>query len=312
VDVELSREVGWATIREKVRLGELDAAQAPAPMLWAMQLGIGCPPCPVLSAFVLNQNGNALTLSRSLGPGARTSAGLREIVRARREGQPLTIGAVFPFSSHYLLIREWMRKSGLAADKDVRIAIIPPAQMFRNLVAGTIDGYVAGEPWNSLAVSENAGWCPLWSAALGAPQAEKVLLVTRRFAESRAAEHAAILAALSESARWCDVPANRAPLAKLLAGPRYVSLPERLIAPTLLGRFDSGNGAESVPDFHIFSRDDANRPDLAKAAELQGALQSAGLIPRDLEAGLARGLFREDLYSGAVEQKPARRKSRAK
>src|SRR5947207_49141 len=53
VQVELTREVGWATIREKIVYGELDAAHAPAPMLWDIQLGIGSAPCPVLTAFVL-------------------------------------------------------------------------------------------------------------------------------------------------------------------------------------------------------------------------------------------------------------------
>jgi len=31
--VALQREVGWATIREKILYGELDAAQAPAPAI---------------------------------------------------------------------------------------------------------------------------------------------------------------------------------------------------------------------------------------------------------------------------------------
>src|SRR5215207_5962955 len=66
VRVELSREIGWATIREKIIYGELDAAHAPAPMLWSAQLGLGCPACEVLTALVLNLNGNAITLSRTL------------------------------------------------------------------------------------------------------------------------------------------------------------------------------------------------------------------------------------------------------
>src|SRR5262245_17751468 len=66
IRVELSREVGWATIREKIVYGELDAAHAPAPMLWDVHLGIGSAPCPVLTGFVLNLNGNALTLSERL------------------------------------------------------------------------------------------------------------------------------------------------------------------------------------------------------------------------------------------------------
>src|SRR5947209_18034731 len=66
LQVELTREVGWATIREKIVYGELDAAHAPAPMLWDIQLGIDSAPCPVLTAFVLNLHGNAITLSERL------------------------------------------------------------------------------------------------------------------------------------------------------------------------------------------------------------------------------------------------------
>src|SRR2546430_1473477 len=66
LEVELWREIGWATIREKIIYGELDAAQAPAPMLWSAQLGLGCPTCEVLTALVLSLNGNAITFSRAL------------------------------------------------------------------------------------------------------------------------------------------------------------------------------------------------------------------------------------------------------
>ncbi len=304
VSVELRREVGWATIREKVRLGELDGAHAPAAMLWALELGLGCPPCRVLTAFILNLNGNALTLARSLGEEARSSEGLREIVRKRRGAQVLTIGTVYPYSSHNLLIREWLDRSGLAVEKDVRIAVVPPAQMFRNLVAGTIDGYAAGEPWNSIAVNENVGWCPLWSAALRPPQIEKVLLVTQKFAQARTAEHLALVASLAEAAEWCDTPTNRGPLAKLLAEPKYVGLPEHLIAPTLLGRFDAGCGTvESVPDFHIFHAGNSNVPTALKAAGIQAALQHAALIPRQNDLGLPQGLFREDIYAEALSRR---------
>ena len=295
VAVDLRREVGWATVREKIRLGELDAAQAPAPMLWAMALGLGCPACPVLTSFVLNLNGNALTLARSLGPGAAAPGGIREIARSRRGRDPLTLATVFPYSSHFFLIHEWLGRSGLSAEKDVRVVVIPPAQMFRNLVAGTIDGYAAGEPWNSLAVKEGAGWCPLWSSSLGRPQVEKVLLVTEKFAETRRSEHAALIGALRESAAWCDVPANRPALAKMLSGPRYLGLSEKLIAPTLLGTFNPGDGPRPAPDFHVFSRGDANRPSAEKAAQVQASMLASGLLPAGAEASLPSRLFREDL-----------------
>src|SRR5437773_1373784 len=198
--VELSREIGWATIREKIIYGELDAAHAPAPMLWSAQLGLGCPACDVLTALVLSVNGNAITLSRALWEaGVRDQVTLRDYARTRvRARTPVTLGVVFPFSSHHLVLRDWLVAAGLDLERDVRIVVVPPAQMFRNLYAGTIDGYCAGEPWNTLAVSEGVGWCPTWSAALQPSHVEKVVMVTRRFAETSPAEHAALLRALAE------------------------------------------------------------------------------------------------------------------
>src|SRR3954471_10715194 len=142
LEVQLRREIGWATIREKIIYGELDAAHAPAPMLWSAQLGLGCPPCDVLTALVLNLHGNAITLSRALWmAGVRDGATLRDHARTHRPRQPLTFGVVFPFSSHHLLLRDWLRSAGFDPDRDVRIVVVPPAQMFRNLAAQTVDGF---------------------------------------------------------------------------------------------------------------------------------------------------------------------------
>jgi ABC-type nitrate/sulfonate/bicarbonate transport system substrate-binding protein len=302
--VELRREIGWATIREKIIYGELEAAQAPAPMLWATQLGLGCPPCDVLTAFVLNLHGNALTLSRALhDAGVRDGATLREHVRTCRARALLTFGVVFPFSSHHLQLRDWLRAAGLEPERDVRIVVVPPAQMFRNLAAGTIDGFCAGEPWNSLAVREGAGWCPMWSAAHAPGHLEKVLMVTRRFAETRATEHTALIAALAQACAWADEPANREPLAQLLADARWLNLPARVIAPALLGQFDCGCGrVERVPDFFVFHRGDANRPTAAKAVTLQSALALAGLLSPTAanDPELPRRLFRDDLHREAL------------
>jgi ABC-type nitrate/sulfonate/bicarbonate transport system substrate-binding protein len=304
LQVELHREVGWATIREKIIYGELDATQAPAPMLWATHLGLGCAPCPVLTALVLNLHGNAITLSRALwGAGVRDAAGVRNLIRTWPSGQLLTFGVVSLFSSHYLLLRDWLRGAGLSLESDVRIVVVPPAQMFRNLAAGTVDGYCAGEPWNTLAVREGAGWCPTWSAAQQPGQLEKVLMVTQQFAQKRPGEHAALVAALAEACAWCDEPQHREPLAQLLAEADYLNLAARVIAPALTGRFDCGSGhVESTPDFHIFHRGDANVPTAAKAAELQSALIGAGLLTAtttDLSE-LPPHLFREDLYRDAL------------
>jgi ABC-type nitrate/sulfonate/bicarbonate transport system substrate-binding protein len=301
--VELCREVGWATIRDKVTYGELDGAHALAPLLWAAQLGLGCGATDVCTGLVLNLHGNAITLSNRLrAAGVVDDATLRTEALSRRGENKLTFGIVFPHSMHHLLLRQWLSAARLDPDRDVRIAIVPPAQMFRNLAAGTLDGYCAGEPWNTLAVQQGAGWCPVRSASLAPGHVEKVLMVRSQFATQQPAEHAALIAATAEAASWCDEPQNRPALAELLAAPHYLNVPTTAIAPTLLGRFSSGpDTVEHVPDFHIFSRGEANVPAVVRAAALQAELVAAGLVPRALaSSGLPTRLFREDLYRAAT------------
>jgi ABC-type nitrate/sulfonate/bicarbonate transport system substrate-binding protein len=301
--VELCREVGWATIRDKVTYGELHAAQALAPLLWAAQLGLGCGATDVCTGLVLNLHGNAITLSHRLrAAGVVDDATLRTEALSRRGENKLTFGIVFPHSMHHLLLRQWLIAARLDPERDVRIAIVPPAQMFRNLAAGTLDGYCAGEPWNTVAVQEGAGWCPARSSSLAPGHVEKVLMVRSQFATQRPAEHAALIAAIAEAAAWCDEPQHRPALAELLAAPHYLNVSAAAIAPALLGRFTSAPGTiENVPDFHIFSRGDANAPTPVRATALQTELVAAGLVPRTLAtSGLPPRLFREDLYRAAT------------
>jgi ABC-type nitrate/sulfonate/bicarbonate transport system substrate-binding protein len=306
VEVELRREVGWATVRDKVIFGELDAAQAPAPLLWSAQLGLGGPRCDVLTALVLNLHGNAITLSSRLhSAGVSNAATFRTEAHRRRGEARLTLGIVYPFSSHHLQLRQWLLAAGLDPEKDVRIVVVPPAQMFRNLAAGTLDGYCAGEPWGSVAVQAGQGWCPTWSARLSPGHVEKVLMVRAEFADDRSAEHFALVAALNNACAWCDEPDNRPQLAEWLAEPRYLDVSAQAIRPALTGRFDNGAGQiESVPDFHIFSRGGANLPTPAAATALQHELSAAGLLPSPLvPTDLPSRLFRVDLYRAATSSK---------
>lgn len=301
--VELNREVGWATIRDKVTYGELDAAHAPAPMLWATRLGLGCAPADVCTPFILNLHGNALTLSTRLwDAGVRDAATLREDALRRRGENKLMFGIVFPHSMHNVLLRQWLREARLDPEQDVRIAVVPPAQMFRNLVAGTLDGYCVGDPWNTLAVQQNQGWCPTWSTLQAPGHVEKVLMMRDAFAERHAPVTSDLVAALTEAAAWCDEPENRHDLAQVLSATRYLNLSATAIEPALLGRFSPRPGVtENVPDFIVYSHGDANAPTPARATSLQHELVAAGLVPRSLlSPALPRRVFREDLYRTAT------------
>src|SRR5580692_6268883 len=277
--VELSRELGWATIRDKIIHHELDAAHALAAMPMAATLGLGSIPCDCLTALILNLNGNAITLSNDLWKrGVRDGKTLRaEIIRSRRE-KTLTFGIVFPFSSHRHLLRRWFASHGIDSERDVRIVVVPPPQMVTNLKAGHLDGFCVGEPWNSVAVQSRVGWIVATSSELDSQHPEKVLMVRGDFAAKRHAEHIALIAALIEACEYCDQPENHAEMIAVLARPEYVGVAETALRHGIDGKLDLGRGVERVVrDFCVFHHDNANEPSSDKAAWVFNLVRSSGL-----------------------------------
>jgi ABC-type nitrate/sulfonate/bicarbonate transport system substrate-binding protein len=304
VNVALSRELGWATIRDKVIHRELDAAHAIAAMPVAATLGLGSIPCDCLTALVLNLNGNAITLSNELWQhGVRDGATLREEITRARGEKTFTFGVVYPFSSHNFLLRNWLASSGIHPDRDVRIVVVPPPQMVANLKAGHLDGFCVGEPWNSVAVQARAGWCVATSAELDPGHPEKVLMVRHEFAAKCAEEHLALVAALLEACEFCDAPENRNEVVATLARPEYVNAPAAALRRGFDGEFDFGHGrVRTVRDFNLFYRHHANEPSGDKAAWVIQHLRDSGLCKDAAALGFALGrqVFRADIFERAV------------
>ncbi len=301
--VALSRELGWATIRDKVIHGELDAAHAVAGMPVAATLGLNSVACDCLTALVLNLHGNAITLSADLwNRGVRDGKSLRpEITRTRGE-KVFTFGVVYSFSSHNYLLRNWLTAAGIQPDRDVRIVVVPPAQMVTNLKAGHLDGFCVGEPWNSLAVRAGEGCAVAVSAELDPLHPEKVLMVRREFAERHEQEHLGLIAALLEACAYCDAPANHENIISVLSRPEFVNVPEDVLRCGLSGPFHSTKkDSRSISDFCIFHRHDANEPSADKAGWVMRNLRTSGLCPEPtlLNAALGRRIFRADIFAAA-------------
>ncbi len=307
LNVVLSRELGWATIRDKVIHKELDAAHALAAMPIAATLGLGSVACDCLTALVLNLNGNAITLSNDLWKrGVRDGKTLREeIIRSRRE-KTYTFGAVFPFSSHRHLLRRWFSAHGIDPERDVRIVIVPPPQMVANLKAGNLDGFCVGEPWNSVAVQSRAGWIAATSAELDALHPEKVLMVRSDFAAKRNEEHIALVAALLEACEFCDAPENRERIVETLAQPEFVGVSANSLRHGIDGDMDFGHGtARALGHFCIFHRHGANEPSGDKAAWALDLIRASGLCPQPsaINFAFAKKIFRPDIFEKAAALK---------
>jgi ABC-type nitrate/sulfonate/bicarbonate transport system substrate-binding protein len=299
----LSRELGWATIRDKIIHRELDAAHALAAMPVAATLGLGSIACDCLTALVLNLNGNAITLSNDLWQrGVRNGKTLREEIARTRHERHYTFGVVFPFSSHRHLLRRWFALHGIDPDRDVHVVVVPPPQMIANLKAGHLDGFCVGEPWNSVAVQSRAGWIAATSSEQDSLHPEKVLMVRNDFAALRSEEHVALVAALSEACEFCDEPENHEQIVETLARPEYVGVAKSALRAGITGEMDFGHGTtRRIHDFCIFNRDNANEPSGEKAAWAFELVRTSGLCqePSAINFAFALRIFRADIYGQA-------------
>lgn len=303
LQVQLSKEVGWASVREKLLHAEVHAAHAPGSLGFVLRCGIGCVARPCLTAFVLSLNGSAITLSRELyDRGVRDAASLKKVIDADRGRRTYSFGAVLEFSTQNYNLRRWLASGGIDPDRDVRITVVPSPIIYHGLLDGYLDGYCVAEPWNSVAVEQNAGWIVATASELEPAQPEKVLLVLEDFAESRPDEHLAMVAALAEASIFCEAPGHRAELVQILSHSRYLDVPAALLERSLVGTILSGGGTREVDDFITFHRGGANVPDRSKGRRIfqEVRQQPAARQCRALRPDVIGRIFREDLYQRAL------------
>ena len=320
LEVELVKEVSWANIRDKVAIGALDGAQMLATMPIATSLGIGGMATPMLTAMIMDLNGNAITVSnvlydriQSLAPDSLqqrpiTAAGLKTVIEAnqRAGGERLRFAMVFPTSTHNYELRYWLASAGIDPDRDIELIVIPPPQMVENLASGHIDGFCVGEPWNSLAVAQGLGHTLITKYEIWNNSPEKVFGVTREWAEQYPSTHKAILKALLEAARWLDASeANRIEAAELLSREEYVNTDVNVIKMSMTGTFCYSQNEAPVPldDFNVFHRYEANFPWLSHALWFMSQMIRWGHISQALAfEQIAAEIYRPDIFREVLRE----------
>jgi len=284
LEVEVSREASWATVRDKLMVGALDGAHMLAPMALAAALGIGSEPAPLIVPMALARGGAAVTLS------ARIPAdGLARLVEQRREAgaSPLTFAVVFPYSIHNYLLREWLARSGVDPDADVRIIVAPPSRMAGLLAEGVIEGFCAGEPWSDAAVAAGVGRIAVRAGDVWAKAPDKVFAVAEGWADAGPARLQATLRALLRASAWIETAENRPLAAEILARPEHLAVPAEVLA----------NGLGRI----AFCRDGACVPNRADAVWLLGEMKRWGQVDADLDAAAAAArIYRPDLHGEAA------------
>lgn len=301
LNVVLSRELGWASVRDKMFYGDLDAAQSIAGIAFALGLGFSELKCEVAVPLILNLHGNAITLSSELKPSEiGKGEGLhRFLTQSWKKDRPFTLAATHRFSSHHILLFQWLRRHGLSAPSDVEIVFLPPPLMPRHLKAGHIDGYCVGEPWNSESILAGTGWCPATSSDLSHGHPEKVLLLSGKFLRERKDESIALTAALLDACKQCQDPSFRNDMVSILAMKEYTGASENVLRNSLSNQFNTGSGSTNGSAFHLFHGESVNRPTVEKASWVLAGLRSIGILP-DVTCGSLSRIYREDLFHAAT------------
>lgn len=314
LDVSLSRQPSWATLRDKLGVGHLDGAHLLAPMALACPLGVEGMPQRLVTALSLGLGGNAITVADNLYRDMQTAAdgqpvtaaALASVIARRRAAgaDPLTFATVYPTSNHTYLLRYWLAAAGIDPDRDVRLIVVPPPQMAQRLRQGDICGYCVGEPWNTLAVREGIGCIVASGHDVWNNAPEKVLAVGAAWAQRYPATHAALICAVVEAGRWLDEhPDNRLQAARLLAGEVYLNLPVEVIAASLSGQLtvDQRGTRRELADFHVFYRYAANFPWRSHALWMLQQMDRWGQLPANTDVlAAAHTVYRPDIYRLAV------------
>lgn len=319
LNVELSREASWANIRDKVCVGALDGAHMLAGMPIASTLGLGFSRKPMVTAFSIDLNGNAITVSNNLydrllsidnsiaSEPKRSAIALKQLIDADKSAgrTPLTFAMVYPFSNHNYEIRYWMASAGIYPDRDVRLMVIPPQYMVDNLREGQIDGFCVGGPWNSYAVQKNAGKILITGYEIWNNSPEKVFGVTREWAEKYPNTHLALIKSLLESASWIDQPENHKAVTEILANKKYIGISQDVINMSLTGKFSytTNDQSLSVPDLNVFHRYLANFPWCSHAAWILTQMYRWGQLEQYINIReIAEAVYQPDIYRQAASQ----------
>src|SRR5580765_7472424 len=98
IESVISKEASWAVIRDKLSLGENQATHMLIGMPLASTMGLaGSPVKPMVIPWLLNRNGQAITLSNKLKQaGVKTAKDLKPLIeKAKASGSPMAFAMTF-------------------------------------------------------------------------------------------------------------------------------------------------------------------------------------------------------------------------
>lgn len=237
-----TKEASWAGVRDKLVNGELDFAHVLYGLVYGVHLGIGGAKKDMAVLMTLNQNGQAITLSKKIADkGAVDGPSLAKLMASDR--REYTFAQTFPTGTHAMWLYYWLAASGIHPLQDAKAIVVPPPQMVANMRVGNMDGFCVGEPWGQRAIMDGIGITAATTQDIWPGHPEKVLGTTAEFTRKYPNTARAVAAAILEAGRWIDASLqNKAKMAETIADKAYVNTSADAINQRILGRYVNGLG----------------------------------------------------------------------
>lgn len=242
VKIVPSKEASWAGVRDKLVNGELDFAHVLYGLVYGVHLGIGGPKKDMAVLMTLNNNGQAITLSKKLADkGAVDGASLARLMTTDK--REYTFAQTFPTGTHAMWLYYWLASHGINPMNDAKAIVVPPPQMVANMRVGNMDGFCVGEPWGQRAIMDGIGITAVTTQDIWKDHPEKVLGTTADFVSKYPNTARAVTAAILEAGKWIDASlTNKNKMAETIAEKSYVNTSVDAINQRILGRYTNGLG----------------------------------------------------------------------
>jgi nitrate/nitrite transport system substrate-binding protein len=298
-----TKEASWAGVRDKLVNGELDMAHVLYGLVYGVHLGISGPKKDMAVLMTLNQNGQAITLSKKLADkGAVDVASLAKVMAADK--RDYTFAQTFPTGTHAMWLYYWLAAGGVNPLKDTKVITVPPPQMVANMRVGNMDGYCVGEPWNHRAIIDGIGITATTTQDIWKDHPEKVLGTTGEFTKKYPNTARAVIMAVLEASRWIDAGLqNKNQMAETIADKAYVNTSVDAINQRILGRYQNGLGKTwDDPNHMKFFNDGAvNFPYLSDGMWFMTQHKRWGLLKEHPDyLAVAKQVNQIDLYKQAA------------
>ena len=257
-----TKESSWASVRDKLISGENDFTHMLLGQVYGVHLGVGGNKKDMAVLMTLNQNGQAITLSKKLADkGAVDGPSLAKLMASdkRPAGQEYTFAQTFPTGTHAMWLYYWLAAHDINPMTGAKVITVPPPQMVANMRVGNMDGYCVGEPWNHRAIIDGIGITAQTTQDIWKDHPEKVLATTGEFAKKYPHTCRAVTAAILEAGKWIDAGLqNKTKMAETIADKSYVNTSVDAINQRILGRYQNGLGKTwDDPNYMKFYNDGA-------------------------------------------------------